>query len=187
MSSIFSPAQTRKTILIGLALGLIASILIVMIGQAHAGPIIVCTQYGCAERDGDNRARDFSARRHPQTTRDFDSHGNDTVIIGGRPAGCPQAYCGCGLRKHLGLSDKRLNLADNWRRLFARTHAKPGAVAVRTYHRRGYGHVMLLVRHVANSIWVVRDYNSGGGLSRIHTRSVRGYSFVDPTTKVAYR
>src|SRR5689334_11321431 len=44
-------------------------------------------------------------------------------IIGGRPAGCPHAYCGCGLRKYLGLSDVRLNLAANWARFFPHEHA----------------------------------------------------------------
>ena len=39
------------------------------------------------------------------------------TIIGSRPAGCPNRYCGCGLRKYLGLSDARLNLASNWARL----------------------------------------------------------------------
>jgi hypothetical protein len=28
--------------------------------------------------------------------------------------------------------------------------------------------------------WLVRDYNSGGGLSRLHVRDVRGYTFVNP-------
>src|SRR4029078_4878622 len=31
------------------------------------------------------------------------------TIIGSRPAGCPNRYCGCGLRMYLGLSDVRLN------------------------------------------------------------------------------
>ena len=41
-------------------------------------------------------------------------------IIGSRPSDCPHSYCGCGLRKYLGLEDKRLNLASNWARLFPR-------------------------------------------------------------------
>src|SRR5690348_4337824 len=61
-------------------------------------------------------------------------------IIGGRPSGCPFRFCGCGLAKYLGLNDKRLNLAWNWARLFPRTHAQPGAAAVRHHH------VMLLER-----------------------------------------
>ena len=52
------------------------------------------------------------------------------AVIGGRPAGCPHAYCGCGLRKYLGLTDKRLNLAWNWARLL------PHASGPRTRPRR---------------------------------------------------
>jgi hypothetical protein len=184
--SIFSRAQTAKTILTGLALGAIAAILIVFIGQAQARPLVVCNQLGCSDRPGlENNERNFSARRH-SSRHVIDTHGNDTVIIGGRPAGCPRAYCGCGLRKWLaarglsGMSDIRLNLADNWRRLFPRTHARPGAVAVRNRRVRGYGHVVYLIAHVRGNVWRVRDYNSGRGLSRIHNRSVAGYSFVSP-------
>jgi hypothetical protein len=96
-------------------------------------------------------------------------------IIGSRPSDCPHAYCGCGLRKYLGLSDKRLNLARNWARLFPRAPGPAaGMVAVRS------GHVMLLESSAGDGQWLVRDYNSGGGLSRLHVRDVRGYIFVNP-------
>jgi hypothetical protein len=173
--SIFSAEQTRKTILTGLTLGTIIATLIVLIGQAPARPLVVCNQLGCSDRPGiKGQPQNFSARRHPVRAS------TNTVIIGGRPAGCPRAYCGCGLRKYLGLSDKRLNLADNWRRMFPRTHARAGAVAVRNRRVRGYGHVVYLIAHVRGNVWRVRDYNSGRGLSRIHNRPVAGYSFVSP-------
>src|SRR5690349_15581468 len=105
-----------------------------------------------------------------------DANGAEAQVIGGRPAGCPHAYCGCGLRKYLGLSDARLNLAAAWAKLFPRTEARPGAAAV----RRGGGHVMLLVRQIAGTVWLVRDYNGGRHLSWIHARDVRGYVFVNP-------
>jgi hypothetical protein len=111
--------------------------------------------------------------------RPLDANGNRTVI-GGRPAGCPWRYCGCGLRKYLGLDDVRLNLAANWARFFHRTSAHPGAAAV----RRGGGHVMLLVSHVAGTRWIVRDYNGGRHLSYIHERDVRGFVFVDPSSRM---
>ncbi len=103
-------------------------------------------------------------------------------IIGSRPAGCPHAYCGCGLRKYLGLADKRLNLARNWARLFPH-EASPrvGLAAVRS------GHVMYIEGRADDGHWIVRDYNSGGGLSRVHERSVRGYVFVNPSAQVASR
>jgi hypothetical protein len=102
------------------------------------------------------------------------------TIIGGRPAGCPHRYCGCGLRKYLGIDDKRLNLAWNWAKLFPRVAGPaPGVAAVRS------GHVMYIERSAGNGQWLVRDYNSGGGLSRLHVRSVRGYVFVNPRTMLA--
>lgn len=101
------------------------------------------------------------------------------TVIGGRPAGCPHRYCGCGLRKYLGIEDKSLDLAWNWARKFHRTSAAPGAVAVR------HGHVMMIVSHVSGSNYIVRDYNGGRGLSYIHERSVRGYVFVNPSSRVA--
>jgi len=96
-------------------------------------------------------------------------------IIGSRPDGCPHSYCGCGLRKYLGLADKRLNLASNWARLLPRAAGPaPGLAAVRS------GHVMYIEAAAGNGQWLIRDYNSGGGLSRLHVRDVRGYVFVSP-------
>jgi hypothetical protein len=103
-------------------------------------------------------------------------------IIGSRPAGCPHAYCGCGLRKYLGLADTRLNLARNWARLFPHEASpRAGLAAVRS------GHVMYIEGRANDGHWIVRDYNSGGGLSRIHERSVRGYVFVNPSARMASR
>ena len=103
-------------------------------------------------------------------------------IIGGRPSDCPHSYCGCGLRKYLGLEDKRLNLASNWARLFPRESApRAGLAAVRS------GHVMYIEGSAGDGQWRVRDYNSGGGLSRVHVRDVRGYVFVNPHGAVASR
>ena len=105
---------------------------------------------------------------------------NEGSIIGGRPAGCPHSYCGCGLRMHLGLSDVRLNLASNWSRLFPHESApRAGLAAVRS------GHVMYIEAAAGNGQWLIRDYNSGGGLSRMHVRDVRGYRFVNPRATVA--
>ena len=103
-------------------------------------------------------------------------------IIGGRPPDCPRSYCGCGLRKYLGLTDKRLNLARNWARLFPRVSGpRAGVAAVRR------GHVMYIESSAGDGQWLVRDYNSGGGLSRVHVRDVRGHVFVDPHARLAQR
>jgi hypothetical protein len=115
-----------------------------------------------------------SASRSAFARVQLDASGNEGTVIGGRPAGCPHNYCGCGLRMYLGISDKRFNLAWNWARYFPRTSAHAGAAAVRS------GHVMLLESQVSGTVWMVRDYNSGRGLSRVHKRDVRGYVFVDP-------
>ena len=112
----------------------------------------------------------------------IDANGNrvarvadEGTIIGGRPDGCPHAYCGCGLRKYLGLADRRLNLASNWARLFPHEAApRAGLAAVRS------GHVMYIESAAGNGQWMIRDYNSGGGLSRVHVRDLRGYVFVNP-------
>lgn len=104
------------------------------------------------------------------------------TIIGGRPSDCPHAYCGCGLRKFLGLDDKRLNLAWNWAKFFPRESApRAGLAAVRS------GHVMYIEASAGDGQWLIRDYNSGGGLSRLHVRNVRGYVFVNPHAQLAAR
>jgi hypothetical protein len=126
----------------------------------------------------------YAAERYPigRTGRRYrvaDASGRASVI-GGRPSGCPHAYCGCGLRKYLGLSDTRLNLAWNWARLFPHVSGPSAGVAAVRHH-----HVMYIEGRAGNGEWLVRDYNSGGGLSRVHERSVRGYVFVNPHAMLA--
>jgi hypothetical protein len=95
-------------------------------------------------------------------------------VIGGRPSGCPHAFCGCEASLYkFGRIIPELNLAANWRR-FPRTAPGPGMAAVRT------GHVMILQQHVAGNVWYVHDGNSGGHATREHPRSIAGYSIVDP-------
>lgn len=38
----------------------------------------------------------------------------------------------------------------------------------------------MLREHVAGKVWKVVDYNSGGRRSRIHHRSIAGFTIVDP-------
>lgn len=112
--------------------------------------------------------------------RHFDANGNAARVIAHRPAGCPRAWCGCGLARYLGLRDKRLWLAENWSRLFPHTDPHSGAAAV----RRGGGHVMLLREHVGGSRWRVIDFNGGRHLGWDHIRDVRGYVFVQPPMRM---
>jgi hypothetical protein len=108
-------------------------------------------------------------------------HAGRGQILGGRPAGCPSRYCGCATAiKIFGRHRPELNLAANWVRKFPRTAPAPGMAAARS------GHVMVLMEHVGGDQWKVWDANSGGGLTRIHVRSIRGFAVVNPhATSVA--
>jgi hypothetical protein len=138
---------------------------------------------------GGSIARPALARAGLYTRTEIDPAGNrayamvDTgTVIGSRPSGCPHSYCGCGLRKYLGLADERFNLASNWARLLPRESGpRAGVAAVRNHH------VMYIESAAGNGQWLVRDYNSGGGLSRMHVRDVRGYVFVNPHGQTASR
>lgn len=95
-------------------------------------------------------------------------------IVGGRPAGCPSAFCGCAAALRLfGRIVPELNLAANWLR-FPRTSPAPGMVAARR------GHVFILEQHIGSDVWMAYDANSGGRATRIHARSLRGYTVVNP-------
>ena len=95
-------------------------------------------------------------------------------VIGGRPAGCPARFCGCGASLHLfGRIIPRLNLAANWLR-FPRAAPAPKMVAARR------GHVFVLEQHVEGNKWLVFDANSGGRLTRMHVRSIAGFAIVNP-------
>ncbi|UFW43399.1 hypothetical protein BcanWSM471_10065 [Bradyrhizobium sp. WSM471] len=95
-------------------------------------------------------------------------------VVGSRPAGCPRAFCGCGASiKVFGRIVPDLNLASNWLR-FPRVTPAPGMVAAR------HGHVFVLEQHVSGDVWMAYDANSGGGATRIHARSLRGYTVVNP-------
>lgn len=96
-------------------------------------------------------------------------------IIGGRPAGCPHAFCGCGASLHLfGRIIPSLNLAANWLR-FPRAAPAPRMAAVRRHH------VFVLEQHIEGDIWLAFDANSGGHATRLHARSISGYVIVNPS------
>lgn len=95
-------------------------------------------------------------------------------IVGSRPAGCPSSFCGCGAALRVfGRIVPELNLAANWLR-FPRTSPAPGMVAARR------GHVFVLEQHLGGDTWLAYDPNSGGHATRIHARSLRGYTIVNP-------
>jgi hypothetical protein len=95
-------------------------------------------------------------------------------VVGGRPEGCPRAFCGCGASLHIfGRIVPALNLAANWLR-FPRTEPAPGMVAVRRHH------VFVLVRHIRGRVWLAHDSNSGHHRTRLHPRSIAGFVIVNP-------
>lgn len=95
-------------------------------------------------------------------------------IIGGRPAGCPSSFCGCGAALRVfGHVVPELNLASNWLR-FPRAAPAPGMVAARR------GHVFVLEQSLGGDMWMAYDANSGGHATRMHARSLRGYTIVNP-------
>jgi hypothetical protein len=100
----------------------------------------------------------------------------DERIVGARPAGCPNAFCGCEASLYkFGRIIPELNLASNWRR-FPRAAPASGMAAVTG------GHVMILEQHIAGDVWLVHDGNSGGHVTREHARSIAGYTIVDPSS-----
>lgn len=91
------------------------------------------------------------------------------------PAGCPsRAFCGCGASVRVfGHSVRDLWLASNWFR-FPRAAPGAGMVAVRRHH------VFVLEADLGGGVWQVYDANSGGHATRIHARSIAGYTIVNP-------
>jgi hypothetical protein len=43
-----------------------------------------------------------------------------------------------------------------------------------------HGHVFVLEQHIEGDTWMAYDANSGGHATRIHARSLRGYTVVNP-------
>src|SRR5258708_25520522 len=94
--------------------------------------------------------------------------------VGGRPAGCPRSFCGCGAAiRVFGRIVPELNLAANWLR-FPRTSPAPGMVAARR------GHVFVLEQHLGGDMWMAYDANSAGHATRVRARSLRDYPFYNP-------
>jgi hypothetical protein len=120
-----------------------------------------------------HHSRNYVAHHHRQA-RNYIAQGAEHVV-GGRPSGCPHAFCGCEAALyvfHRIIPD--LNLAANWIHRYQRAAPAPGMAAARS------GHVMILMSHVGGSIWHVHDGNSGHHLTREHDRSIAGYVVVDP-------
>lgn len=102
-------------------------------------------------------------------------------VVGGRPSGCPSRYCGCASARYLGIPNPggRLNLAANWLRLFPRTSPAPRMAAARR------GHVFVILRVTGPGKVLAFDPNSGRGATRVHERSLAGFTVVNPHARYA--
>lgn len=98
------------------------------------------------------------------------------------PKGCPRvAFCGCGAAQEVFKRNVRsLWLASAWYR-FPASIPGPGKVAVRNHH------VFVIREYLGNGLALAYDANSGGHKTRLHIRSLVGYSIRDPhgNTKLA--
>ena len=152
----------------------IAVVTVTACSTAQSAPV-TCDQRGCS--DWHKPVKQSRAR----ISRAIDANGN-SVVVGRRPRGCPRRFCGCEASLFLfGKIIPELNLASNWYRKFPRTSPAPRMAAARS------GHVFVLLSHVEGDLWVVHDGNSGGGLTRQHVRSIRGYRVVNPHGAYAER
>jgi hypothetical protein len=137
---------------------------------------IVCDDRGCSDQRSGTRAQiSRIADARAQISPVADANGNDATVVGGRPAGCPRAFCGCEASRYVfGEIRPELYLSSNWLRKFPRTSPASGMVAVRSHH------VMVLISHAGGNDWLVHDGNSGGGMTRNHVTSIGPYVIVNP-------
>ena len=91
------------------------------------------------------------------------------------PPGCPRtSFCGCGVALRVfGKPVRDLWLAANWFR-FPAAVAAAGMVAVRKHH------VFFIERVLGDGKVLAYDPNSGHHLTRLHVRSLGGYSVRNP-------
>lgn len=135
-----------------------------------AQTIITCDDRGCSD------SRVTPVAHHVK--RAVRRYAEDAVSFLSHPTGCPRiAFCACGAAVDLwggsGRQYKGLWAAAAWYR-FQRSSPSHNTVAVRRHH------VMVLKSQVSGKVWMVADYNSGGHRSRLHARSIVGYTIVDP-------
>ena len=112
--------------------------------------------------------------RHHHRRHNAAHYGASEIVA--HPAGCPRSlFCGCGASVRIfGHSVRQLWLAANWFK-FPRAGPAPGMAAVRRHH------VFVLERPISGDVWLTYDANSGGHATRLHARSIVGYTIVNPT------
>lgn len=127
-------------------------------------------------RHGVHHAHHHSRHHRHYATASYDAG----TVIGGRPEGCPHAFCGCGASLYLfGRIIEPLNRAAEWIDRFPRAIASPGMAAARRHH------VMVLMEHRGGDVWLVHDSNYGHR-TLVHERHISGYVIVNPNQVVSY-
>lgn len=115
----------------------------------------------------------------PKTPRIETTALNPQVVA--HPDGCPRRlFCGCGAAKRLqevwGIvveKPRELWLAANWGR-YPKARPAPGMVAYRR------GHVFVIEADLGGGKVYAYDANSGGRKTRLHVRSLAGFTVVNP-------
>src|ERR1700721_4187666 len=110
--------------------------------------------------------------RHHHRRHNAAHYGASEIVA--HPAGCPRSlFCGCGASVRIfGHSVRQLWLAANWFK-FPRGVPAPGMAAVRRHH------VFVLERAISGDVWLTYDANSGGHATRLHARSIVGYTIAN--------
>ena len=141
--------------------------------QHHSHPI-ERVSVGC-DYDNNGRVHCDAGAVGVVTAQAYAGDGEIGTVVGGRPPGCPHAFCGCGVSlKVFGRIVPELNLAANWYR-FPRTSAAAGMVAIFGRH-----HVALILSTDGNGNATLYDPNSGGHRTHIHQRSIARATIVNP-------
>jgi hypothetical protein len=47
------------------------------------------------------------------------------------------------------------------------------------------GHVFILKQHIGGNVWLAFDANSGRRQTRLHARSIAGFTIVNPTGAIS--
>jgi hypothetical protein len=111
------------------------------------------------------------------------SHVVTATQVVSHPDGCPRSqFCGCGVSVRVfGHPVRDLWLVQNWYR-FPRAQPASGNVAI-----LGSRHVAFILEAYGDGTATLYDPNSGGGLTRVHRVSLRGWAVVDPHAIVRRR
>lgn len=136
-----------------------AALLLISIGVSNARDLIHCEDVRCVET------------RHTEVP---------ATSGGGRPHGCPHAWCGCWLGIKLGLTDRSLWLARNWARVGRGiSHPQEGAIVVMSRGSKG-GHVGIIQDVADNGDLVVLsgNHNNRVGVGTYPRKRVIAYRLI---------